>query len=182
MMSARGRGQKSENFADIISGCSPEVRVVEVEGGEAVLAQVEERAHRQVAVGERVVPQPVQPREELGLERVGPLRHVGRVRLALDRALGELGEGLLEALQPVIPGVVDASLRLFCFSTSYFCLFLLFRYCLPGPANLPSGCCASGLAGNDNKGLRVSRKHLRGRANKSSTEPWFNRLKCPINR
>ena len=38
---------------------------------------------------------------------------------------------------------------------SYFCLFLLFCYCPPGPANLPSSCCATGLAGNDNKELRV---------------------------
>ena len=38
-------------------------------------------------------------------------------------------------------------------------LLLLFCYCLPGLANLPSSCCASGLAGNDNKVLRVSRKH-----------------------
>ena len=34
-----------------------------------------------------------------------------------------------------------------------------FCYCLPGPANLPSSCYASGLAGNDSKELRVSRKH-----------------------
>jgi hypothetical protein len=33
-------------------------------------------------------------------------------------------------------------------------LFLLICYCLPGPANLPSTCRASGLAGNDNKELR----------------------------
>ena len=35
-------------------------------------------------------------------------------------------------------------------STSYFCLLLLFCYCLPGSANLPSSCWASGLAGNIN--------------------------------
>ena len=55
-------------------------------------------------------------------------------------------------------------------SASYFCLFLLFCYCLPGPANLPSSCCASGLAGNDNKELRVSRKHLWVKENMSRFE------------
>ena len=43
-------------------------------------------------------------------------------------------------------------------SASYFCLFSLSCCCQPWPSNLPSSCCASRLAGNDNKELRVSRK------------------------
>ena len=36
-------------------------------------------------------------------------------------------------------------------SALYFRLFQLLCYCLTGPVNLPSSCCASGLAGNGNK-------------------------------